>query len=416
MMLNIFLATKPSTAFVYCPGWINGWKNKATTKEEAANLYIHCHRAQRCCTSCLSAKIPRQMMLLSSDNRLSLPTSLGLRINASLPLDDRIDNNITLKRRPSIWDLDLLNHCNSPKHQMMFFFGKPNAGWHALPTLETTIHCLMTCSCNIHLFQVDIIPSLVWNHHTRVSAVAAICNYFLMAAKQSFQSRPKDLNIRPRATLKGAIVGNNPSRCNANCQLIPKPRSIELVRPPNRWPRCWFRNFKVNTVNGHQASLSSMIHETIQPLDLYIKERKTAVQSEIEQRKRRLIRCMLDSQLLYPNERFPPHRTKLCPEKSSHRLQLDQHWFPRCDSSWATWMSTTSALALVVCQHTLASHSCAVFSMWLPKRRALLQTKKWSDACVSSFQHDFALDAWVQSQALQSHVDLDVCWHCVLEA
>ena len=102
------------------------------------------------------------------------------------PLDDWVNNNITLERRMTMHDFDLLNYSNSTKNPVVLFLIMAKAGRHTLPIFQVTIYCFMSGSCFVHLIQVHFIPCIVRNNDTCITMITFLSNNFLLASKHLF--------------------------------------------------------------------------------------------------------------------------------------------------------------------------------------------------------------------------------------
>ena len=172
------------------------------------------------------------------------------------------------KRGVATLNLDLFEYKTSAKGDVMGVFLMTKALAHNLPILQPSIDCFMSRTGFVHCQIMLYISRFVWSYNSWVSSVAFISHNLFTNTKPEFKPSPEDLKIRPPTTFKRSIIRNYLASFDAHCKLIANACSTRLVRVPLRIKRCWLKDWKVDTVNCHKASLSIMAIKALLPIDL----------------------------------------------------------------------------------------------------------------------------------------------------
>jgi hypothetical protein len=110
-----------------------------------------------------------------------------------------------------------------------------------------------------------------------ISFVALISYNILKFKEFPFGLVPEDVDIRPLASRKRAIVANIMTSHNTDINLVGEGSTTKLEGLVFSIERRWFLDAKVNTINAHKRSITDVTDEPVLPSDLYQKQRTTTM-------------------------------------------------------------------------------------------------------------------------------------------
>ena len=140
------------------------------------------------------------------------------------------------------------------------------------PGLHASIEGFVPASRNVHAMLVFEADGLVFRKDLGVSAVTFVGDDMFTRTQHVLQPGTKDVEIWPSPTLEGTIVRHNVTGLDADADLVPQTRPVELVRVPLRREGKLLQYLEVNTINRHQTPLVLVVAKTILPADLLIEK------------------------------------------------------------------------------------------------------------------------------------------------
>jgi len=171
-------------------------------------------------------------------------------------------------------DLDLLQCKAGTKSNVMFVLIMSKSFIQYIPSLQSTIDCLMPCARFVHCQAMLNTLGLGRHNDTRITLAALVSNNLFTNPKHALQSTPEDLDVRPASTLKRTIECSNLAGLDANSNLAAQASTAELVRVPLGIKRSWLKDFEVHTINCDKTTFSIVALKTILPKDLLQRKRK----------------------------------------------------------------------------------------------------------------------------------------------
>jgi len=181
---------------------------------------------------------------------------------------------LNLKRGVTTLNLDLLQCKAGTKSNVMFVLVMSKSFIQYIPSLQSTIDCLMPCARFVHCQAMLNTLGLGWCNNERITTTSFVSNNLFANAKHALQSTPEDLDVRPAPALKRTIECNNLASLDANSNLATQTSTAKLVRAPLGIKRSWLKDFKVHTIDCDETTLSIVALKAILPKDLLQKKRK----------------------------------------------------------------------------------------------------------------------------------------------
>lgn len=157
---------------------------------------------------------------------------------------------------------------NTSNAEMVLLDIMPEALTADTPILDTTIDCFMACACSVHGVVVVNVDCIRWSQDGAVSSVPAVSHYLLSRRQLLLQLVAKNLEIRPRATLKRTSKSYNLGCFNADSNLIAQSSRTKLVRVPLPVKGNGLFDQEVHTIDSDKGALTVMAFKSVIPDDL----------------------------------------------------------------------------------------------------------------------------------------------------
>jgi len=175
---------------------------------------------------------------------------------------------VDLKGR--IFDLDhgLNNVGNSTEDLAMLGSVMAEAVSQTMELLEETIDGLMAGSSNCFHVLIRIVKSIRSERPTIAITVGTIGKKEFIRSQCFIQTISADGKIGPVSWSTGTIDPDNPTSLNADANLMPETRMLELLGVPLAAERSWLIDLEISSINSNQAKGSNVVLVAVFPLDL----------------------------------------------------------------------------------------------------------------------------------------------------